>query len=311
MALTATMMLDPDMLSAAIAGLRVKPAGSRTPAAIGIASGVVADGPGEVLVHLAHGAAADLDGGGDVLRVGAHEHDVGGLDRDVGAGADRDPDVGLGERGGVVDAVADHRHLAALVLELFDSGRLVLGQHFGDHVLDADLGGDPLRGGVAVAGQHHRAHSQLAQGCDGGLGGVARGVGDRDDPGRGAVERDLNGGAALSGQRCCALGEAVEADVLALQQPRVADGEPVTLDGGDRAEAGDRLEVVDPRELEVALAGGVDDRLSEWVLAVALGGGDEPQQLVLADARRRWRFRPPLARRGSACRSCRTRPCRG
>ena len=30
--------------------------------------------------------------------------------------------------------------------------------------------------------------------------------------------------------------------------------------------------------------GGVDDRLSERVLAVALGGGDEAQQLVLADA---------------------------
>ncbi len=51
---------------------------------------------------------------GDVERVGAHEHDVGGLDRDVGAGADRDADVGLRERGRVVDAVADHRHLAAL-----------------------------------------------------------------------------------------------------------------------------------------------------------------------------------------------------
>ena len=37
-ALMATMMLDPDMLSAAMAGLSVNPAGSRTPAAIGIAS---------------------------------------------------------------------------------------------------------------------------------------------------------------------------------------------------------------------------------------------------------------------------------
>jgi hypothetical protein len=37
-ALTATMMLDADMLSAATAGLRVNPSGSRTPAAIGIAT---------------------------------------------------------------------------------------------------------------------------------------------------------------------------------------------------------------------------------------------------------------------------------
>ena len=37
-ALTATMMLDPDMLSAATGGLMVNPCGSRTPAAIGIAA---------------------------------------------------------------------------------------------------------------------------------------------------------------------------------------------------------------------------------------------------------------------------------
>jgi hypothetical protein len=36
-ALTATTRLDPDMLSAATAGLRVKPAGSRMPAARGMA----------------------------------------------------------------------------------------------------------------------------------------------------------------------------------------------------------------------------------------------------------------------------------
>ena len=249
-------------------------------------------------MHLADGPAADLDGGGDVLRVGAHEHDVRGLDRDVGTGADRDADIGLRERGGVVDAVPDHRHLAALVLELCDSGCLVPGQHFGYHVLDADLDGDPLGGGLAVAGEHHRAHPELAQSADGGPGGIARGVGDRDDARRGAVERDLDGGSALPGQRPRGLGEAVEADLLALQQPRVADGDPVTLDGGDRAEAGDGLEVGDPREPEVTLVGGIDDRLSERVLAVALGRRDEPQQLLLARRRRRWRSPPPPARRG-------------
>ena len=100
---------------------------------------------------------------------------------------------------------------------------------------------------MAVAGEHHRAHAQLAQGCDGGLGGVARRVGDRDDPGRAAVERDLHGGAALPGELGGALGEAVEADVLAVQQPRVADREPMALDGGDRAVAGHGLEVCDRR----------------------------------------------------------------
>jgi hypothetical protein len=67
-------------------------------------------------VHLAQGAAADRDRGRDVERIGAHQDDVGGLDRNVGAGADGDPDVSFGERRGVVDAVADHGHLAAVGL---------------------------------------------------------------------------------------------------------------------------------------------------------------------------------------------------
>jgi hypothetical protein len=44
---------------------------------------------------------------GNVERVGAHEYHVGGLDRDVGA--DGDPQVGLGEGGGIVDPVPDRR----------------------------------------------------------------------------------------------------------------------------------------------------------------------------------------------------------
>ena len=41
-------------------------------------------------------------------QVAAHQGEVAGLDRHVGAGAHRHAEVGLGERGGVVDAVADH-----------------------------------------------------------------------------------------------------------------------------------------------------------------------------------------------------------
>ncbi len=124
-----------------------------------------------------------------------------------------------------------------------------MGQHFGDDLLDADGGGNPLSGGPAVAGEHHCAHSEFTQGCDGCLGGVARRVGDRDDAGGRAVERDLDGGSALSGERCGALGEAVEADVLALQQSSVADGEPEAFDGRECAHSRYCLEVLDRRGL--------------------------------------------------------------
>ena len=59
-------------------------------------------------------AAGQPDRVGRHPQVAAHEREVAGLDRDVGAGAHREAQVGLGERGGVVDAVADHRDHAAL-----------------------------------------------------------------------------------------------------------------------------------------------------------------------------------------------------
>ena len=58
-------------------------------------------------------------------QVAAHQGQVAGLDRDVGAGAHGQAEVGLGQRGGVVDAVAHHRHDAALGLEPLDDVDLV------------------------------------------------------------------------------------------------------------------------------------------------------------------------------------------
>ena len=49
------------------------------------------------------------------------------------------PDVGLGERGGVVGAVARHRDEAAAGLLAADEGHLVLGRGFGEEVVDARL----------------------------------------------------------------------------------------------------------------------------------------------------------------------------
>ena len=82
-------------------------------------------------------------GGAQVAR---DEGQVGGLDRDVGAGADRQAEVGLGERRRVVDAVADHRHDPALGLQPPIDVRLLRGQDLGDHLVDPDLGGDRLGG---------------------------------------------------------------------------------------------------------------------------------------------------------------------
>jgi hypothetical protein len=119
--------------------------------------------PTEVLDHLAVGALRQADDGDDVARVVAHEDDVGGLDGDVGAGADGDADIGLGQGGRVVDAVADHRHRRALGLQLADLGGLVAGEDLGEVLLDPEVLRHPGRDARVVAGQHHGPHAALAQ----------------------------------------------------------------------------------------------------------------------------------------------------
>ena len=73
-------------------------------------------------------------------------------------------------------------------------------------------------------------------------------------------------------------------DAFALQQAGVADGEAVAVDGGEQSVARDGLEGLGARHLQAALGRGLDDGLGQRVLAVALGGGDEAQHLVLVDA---------------------------
>ena len=107
----------------------------------------------------------DRVGGG--AQVAGDEREVGGLDRDVGAGADREAEVGLGERGRVVDAVADHRDDAALGLQAADHVGLVGGQTSAMTVVDADLGGDRARGRLVVAGQQHGPQAERLQRRDG------------------------------------------------------------------------------------------------------------------------------------------------
>ena len=99
---------------------------------------VVAEGPRQALLHRADRAPGESDGRDDAAQVAADQGDVGCGDGDVGAGADGDAEVGLGQGGCVVDAVAGHRDDVALLLELGDLGGLVRGEHLGEDVGDAD-----------------------------------------------------------------------------------------------------------------------------------------------------------------------------
>src|SRR5680860_525855 len=77
--------------------------------------GFEAEGEGDVLADVAHGGAGELDEVADARGVLAQQRRSGGFERDVGAAAHGDADVGACQGGGVVDAVADHRDFAALL----------------------------------------------------------------------------------------------------------------------------------------------------------------------------------------------------
>jgi hypothetical protein len=96
----------------------------------------------------------------------AYEGDVRGGDCRVGARAHGDTEVGTRQRGCVVEPVAYDGNGEALRLQAGDLRGLFLGQDIADHTGDADLRGDELGGGGAVARQQNRLESECAQFAD-------------------------------------------------------------------------------------------------------------------------------------------------
>ena len=112
-------------------------------------------------------ARESLIASGDRPQVVAEQDQVGRAHRDVGAGPQREPEVGRGERGRVVDAVADHRHLLPPGLQPGDDGGLAVRQRAGDYLVDARRRGDGPRCRLVVAGQQDRMQAERAQLGDG------------------------------------------------------------------------------------------------------------------------------------------------
>jgi hypothetical protein len=58
------------------------------------------------------------------------------------AGAECDTEIRLCQRSRVIHAVTDHGHLMPILLQPDHLGDLLLGQHVGDHLINADPGRD-------------------------------------------------------------------------------------------------------------------------------------------------------------------------
>ena len=115
---------------------------------------VVGDGEGGERAACHEKLLADLDDLDELGRVGVEVDHVAGLFGGLCAGVHGDAYVGLGERGGVVRAVAGHRDKLALGLLALDEVHLVLGLGLGEEVVDAGLAGDGGGSEGVVAGDH-------------------------------------------------------------------------------------------------------------------------------------------------------------
>ena len=86
--------------------------------------------------------------------------------RDIGAGADGDPDVGLRQGRRVVDSVSDHRHADTAGLEALDGVGLVGRQHLGGDLVDPDAPRHRVGDRLRVAGDHRHPQAHVrAAGC--------------------------------------------------------------------------------------------------------------------------------------------------
>ena len=106
---------------------------------------------------------ADLDDLDELGRVAVEVDHVAGLARGLRAGVHGDADIGLGQRGRVVGAVAGHGDELALGLFVADALELVLGRRLGQEIVDPGFGGDGGGGHRIVAGDHDGADAHAAQ----------------------------------------------------------------------------------------------------------------------------------------------------
>ena len=191
----------------------------------------------------------------------------------------------MGECGGVVDAVADHRHGLALTLQAADDVDLLLRQHLRIDPFDADLGGDLLGDRLIVASEQHRSQAEFLELADRFSAGGLDLVGDHEHTARLAVPADSDRGLALRlGLLLRSKELIVEMDRPAGEQ-RLASGEHgVAVDDALHAFALDVLERFRRRQLTHLGGGTCGDGLSDRVLGVVLQAARDPQQLLAGGA---------------------------
>ncbi len=241
---------------------------------------VVAEGPAEVLADDPAGGAGQQHRVGDGADAAVDQGDVGGGHRRAGPGGDRDAYVGGGQRGCVVDAVADHGDRAPLTPQFPHEVGLILREQPGPYGADAGGAGDGVGRCPGVAGGQHRLQPEAAEPGDALRAVGAQRVGDAEQQPQAAIDGDgdrgLGGAGQLGGQP--ARGRGVHAGV---GEPGQRPG--LHLPGPRRrghAAPGHGLDVLGAHRGEAAVFGGCHDRAGEGVLGGRFRPGGQRERFA-------------------------------
>jgi outer membrane protein assembly factor BamB len=204
--------------------------------------------------------ASTIHGDTDYKRPGAAWNDV--LIINTGG------DVRGGKGGSIINTVARHRHDAALFAKLFYNSTLLIGQHFGLDLGNAETTRDRLCGGFVIPGQHDDAHALVGQRPQCSWCG-------RIDRGRAVLAQSLG-----------FVFKRTDRDVQLGQESRIPEHEPPPLNPAEHALAGRGIELDDLSQRELAfrrrprrLPAPADarSRARHW-------RGREPQDLLFIEA---------------------------
>ena len=220
----------------------------------------------------------------DAREIAAKERDAGAFDRDIGAGAHGDADVGGSERRRVVDAVAGHGDDAAVAPQFFDDAAFLLRQNLGLDFGDAELARHRLRGDAVVAGEHHDAQSLIAQRPERVRRGLFDRVGDTEQRGDIAVGGEEDHGRAVVAQPFGVAVELLRPDAAFGEEFGVAERDGAAVDGAGHALAGRRVEVAHGGERDTAPDGCRDDGGGERMFARPFDAAGKAQRLAVGEA---------------------------
>ena len=253
-------------------------------------------------------------GAHDAAQVALHQRHLRAGHRHVGAGAHGDADVGAGQRRRVVDAVAGHRHAAALALAAARPARPCPPAAPRRALRRCRARAATARAVVAPSPVAMTMRSPPA--CSAAMrvrrGGLDR-IGHRDQAGQRAIDREEHHAGALRAQAFGLVPAATPTSTPSAVHQRARCRAPARWPStaAAHADAGDRFEVLRRRKRQAAPARFGDDGLGQRMLAALVQAGGQAQHLVVVESGAR-----AMHRRGtraclrSACRSCRRSACR-